>query len=167
MSNSIFSRRSIRKFESRLVEKEKLRKLLEAAMCAPTGGNQREWEFVVVTEPELLKRLGAASPYAGSVAEAPLAIVPVANLEACRFEELWQQDLAAATQNILIEAVELGLGAVWLGIAPLPERMEKVAEILKIPGKMLPFAIIPVGYPAELKETGNRYEEAKVHDNRF
>lgn len=165
--NSIFTRTSVRKFENRPVEEEKVRKLLSAAMAAPTAGNQREYEFVVVDDPAILKELAAVSPYAGPAGKAPMAIVPLGNPQLCRFTDYIPQDLGAASQNILLEAVGLGLGAVWLGIAPLTDRMEKVATILGIPEGIVPFAIIPVGYPAEQRQAADRYEATKVHYNHY
>ena len=165
--NSIFKRKSIRKYEGRPVEQEKIHLLLKAAMAAPTARNQREWEFVVVTDRGVLQELSQASPYAKPTAGAPLAIVPVANTERMNGTAYLEQDLGAAVENILIEVEELGLGAVWMGIMPREERMAKVAEVLRLPDHIVPFAIVAVGYPAEAKEAGDRYEEDRVHYNRY
>ena len=164
---SIFRRRSIRKFENRQVEEEKMHLLLKAAMSAPTARNQREWEFVVVTDKAILKKLAEASPYAKPVEGAPLAIVPLVNKNKLESPAYAHQDLGAATENILIEAEELGLGAVWLGIAPREERMESVSKTLKLPENVEPFAVIAVGYPGERKETEDRYDKEKVHFNKY
>ncbi len=165
--NSIFTRTSVRTYKDIPVEQEKVELLLKAAMAAPTAGNQREYEFVVVTDKDILQKLSKASPYAGSVAKAPLAIVLLVNPEGIPYEEYYQQDLGASAQNILLEATELGLGSVWLGIAPLEERMRAVAEILKIPAPKYPFAIIGIGYPKSVREAKDRYEENKVHYNQY
>lgn len=165
--NSIFKRRSIRKYEEKSVENEKIHLLLKAAMSAPTARNQREWEFVVVTDPEILRELSQASPYAKPTAAAPLAIVPLANTERMNGTAYLEQDLGAAVENILIEAEELSLGAVWMGIMPREERMARVSEVLKLPEHVVPFAIVAVGYPAEVREAGERYEEERVHYNGY
>lgn len=165
--NSIFTRKSIRKYEKRFVEPEKVELLLKAAMAAPSAGNQRAWEFIVVTDEKILQQLSSASPYATPMKEAPLGIIVLANTNEIRHPKFPQQDLAAASENILLEAVELGLGAVWLGIAPAKERMEKVSEILGIPKHVEPFAMIPVGYPVENRIEEDRYDCAKVHYNRY
>ncbi|MDO4345383.1 MAG: nitroreductase family protein [Eubacteriales bacterium] len=165
--NSIFKRRSIRKFEEKQVEQEKIEKLLAAGMAAPTARNLREWEFVVVTEREILNQLRSASPYAGPLAKAPMAIVPLVNRKAAGESKYCEQDLGAACQNILVEAVELGLGGVWLGIAPVKERMKTVSDILKLPDYVQPFSILALGYPAEEKAPHEGFEEGKVHYNRY
>ncbi len=165
--NSIFARRSIRKYHAKPIEKEKIRILLGAAMAAPTARNQREWEFVVVTADGIRRQLSEVSPYTGPAAAAPLVIVPVADKNRMTSPKYFEQDLAAATENILLEAEELGLGAVWMGIAPLEERMSRVSQILGLPENILPFALIAVGYPGEVKKAEDRYEEERVHYERY
>ena len=165
--NSIFARRSIRKYEDTPVEEEKIKRLLGAAMSAPTARNQREWEFIVVTDREVRRQLSEASPYAKPAFAAPLVIVPAADKNRMTSPKYFEQDLAAATENILLEAEELGLGAVWMGIAPLEERMRKVSGTLNLPENILPFALIAVGYPVEINKAEDRYEESRVHYNRY
>ena len=165
--NSIMVRRSIRKYQKRAVEEQKVHELLKAALSSPTARNQREWEFVVVTDKEILKALSECSPYAGPAAEAPLAIIPVANEKRMKSPAYFEQDLAATTENILIEAVVLGLGGLWMGIAPKKERMDKVSEVLHLPEHTKPFAIISIGYPAEERIETERYEEERIHYNQY
>lgn len=161
--NTIFQRTSIRNYEDRPVEKEKVEQLLRAAMAAPSAGNQQPWEFYVVTDKEKIEKLAESSPYAGCAKRAPILIVSCFKTEDILFPEYAQIDLSACTQNILLEAVELGLGAVWLGIAPIPERMEVVKELLDLPQNLEAFAIIPCGYPAEEKVQQNRFEQSRIH----
>lgn len=165
----IFTRRSIRRFEDRPVEKAVLDKLLRAAMQAPSAGNQRPWEFLVIEDKTLLEKLSHMSPYAGPCARAPMAIVLLANLGQLNFPECWQQDMGAATENLLLEAVHLGLGAVWMGTAPEENRETYVRDLFGLPEQVRPFALIALGYPAE--GTGNhftdRYEEKRVHHETY
>ena len=160
--NEIFHRTSIRKFTSRPVEADKIELLLRAAMAAPSAGNQQPWEFYVVTDKNTLNALADCSPYAGSLYNAPLGIV-VCCRKNCRLPEYAQIDCSAAIENLLLEADSLGLGAVWLGIAPRPERMEKTGKVLEIPENLYVFSLIACGYPAEEKKQQDRYEEARVH----
>lgn len=160
--NSIFHRTSIRRFENRPVEQEKVELMLRAAMAAPSAGNQQPWEFYAVTRPETLAALAASSPYAGCAEHAPLAFVICRRGEG-RFPEYAPQDLSACAENLLLEADDLGLGAVWLGIAPLAERMDAVRAALKLPAGLEAFAVIACGYPAEVREQQDRYDEARVH----
>ncbi len=160
--NSIFHRTSIRAFEGKEVEMEKITQLLKAAMAAPSAGNQQPWEFFVVKDPQIKAGLAASSPYAGCAAGAPIVIVPCCRAEAV-FPECVPLDLSAATENILLEADELGLGAVWLGIAPLEDRMNAVKKVLGLPDSLVPFALIPVGYPKTVRPQQDRYDESRVH----
>lgn len=160
---AIFSRTSIRKYEERPVEEAKIEKLLRAAMAAPSAANQQPWEFYVVTDKEKLQALSQASQYAGPVANAPLAIVPCYNKEKLIFADYADIDMSAATENLLLEAEEQGLGAVWLGIAPLADRMAIVAEILALPPSLAAFAIVPVGYPVGKKPQPDRYDPKRIH----
>ena len=164
---AIFSRTSIRKFENRPVEDEKIEKLLRAAMAAPSAGNQQPWEFIVVTDPQLSSALSSVSPYAGPAAAAPLNIVILQSASSARWPEYAPQDLGAAAENILLEAVELGLGAVWLGIAPLQERIDKVKELFSLPDTVSAFAIISVGYPASAAAQIDRFDPARVYTNGY
>lgn len=159
----IFERTSIRNYEDRPVEKEKVEQLLRAAMAAPSAGNQQSWEFYVVTDREKIEKLAGSSPYAGCAKRAPLVIVSCYRTKDVLFPEYAQIDLSACTENLLLEAAELGLGAVWLGIAPLTERMEAVKEILDLPEDLEAFALIPCGYPAEEKKQQDRFEEKRIH----
>lgn len=161
--NEIFKRVSIREFQDREVEPEKLILLLKAAMAAPSAGNQQPWEFYIVRDPENLEQLSAASPYAGCTKGAPAAIVPCARTNGLRHAAYSDIDMSAATQNLLLEAVALGLGAVWLGIAPLKERIDAVRKIIGAPKELAPFAIVPVGYPVRERLQEDRYDESRVH----
>ena len=142
----ILERVSVRKYEARPVEREKLEALLRAAMAAPSAGNQQPWEFAVVQERALLDRLAGASPYAKPLLAAPAGIAVLSRTQGLRFPEYWQQDL----------------GAVWMGIAPLEERMRAVAEILGLGEGLQAFALVAVGYPAEKAAPHDRFDPSRV-----
>lgn len=164
----IFTRRSVRTYLDKPVEPEKIETLLRAAMQAPTAVNQQAWEFVVVTERDIIDRLADVSPYAGMLKKAPLAIVPVGNLETAKVPAMWQQDVSAAIENILLEAVHLELGAVWLGIYPAEDRVQGVADILGLPDHVKTLGILSIGYPKDpYTEAPSRYDPAKVHYNKY
>lgn len=158
----IFHRTSIRKYEKRKVEKDKVEQLLRAAMAAPSAKNQQPWEFYVVTASDKLRELSECSPYAGMLKEAPLGIVVCCQKD-CHLPVYAQIDCSAAVENLLLEADSLGLGAVWLGIAPLEDRMEAVGKVLGIPENLYVFSMIACGYPAEDKTQQDRYDETRVH----
>ena len=160
--NSIFHRISVRKYEQRAVDPEKIEMMLKAAMAAPSACNQQPWEFYVVTDKELIGQLSEASPYAKCAKEAPVVFVPCFRSEGIA-PEYFNIDMSAAVENLLLEADTLGLGAVWMGISPDEGRMEAVRKVLDIPVNLNAFALVPCGYPAEEREQENRYEESRVH----
>ena len=161
--NAIFTRTSTRSFESRPVESKYIIKILRAAMSAPSATNQQPLEFYVTDDKDLISRLSTSSPYATPAKNAPVVIIPCWNTENLREASMVEIDMAMSAQNILLEAEELGLGAVFLGIAPIPERMQAVAEILKLPENFKAFAIIPVGWPKTKHEQEDRYEPSRIH----
>ena len=161
--NAIFQRRSVRQFQNTPVTTQQVETLLRAAMCAPSAGNQQPWEFYVVQDRETQARLSQCSPYAGCAAKAPLVLVPCAKKEGVGYPENVPMDLSAATENILLEAVALGLGAVWLGIAPLEARIAGVRKVLNIPETLEPFALVAVGTPEKNIPAEDRYQPEKVH----
>ena len=163
----IFNRASVRTFSKHKVEPEKIESLMRAAMAAPSACNQQPWEFVVVTEPEILTRLSECSPYAGCLRNAPLGIAVCMRTEDLRAPDYAQIDASAATENILLEAVHLGLGAVWLGIAPGIERMEAVRQVIQTPETIQPFCLIACGYPNKPVVPADRYDPARVHHEKW
>ena len=162
--DAILARRSIRRYLDKEVEKEKLNLLLEAAMAAPSAMNIKPWEFVVIKDPENLTKIRSVSPLGKYVA--PAAIVVCGNTSffkhpmASRF---WVQDACAATQNILIAAVELGLGTVWVGIHPIKIFTDRISNILNLPKSVVPLNIIFIGYPAEEKPARTQFNADRVH----
>ncbi|WP_018306537.1 nitroreductase family protein [Desulfitobacterium hafniense] len=161
---AIFNRRSVRKYEDKPVEREKIEKLLRAAMQAPSAGNQQPWEFIVIEDKKTLKKLSEASPYSKMVANSAATFVLLSRTEGLKFLGCSPQDMGAAAENLLLEAVELGLGAVWLGIAPVEERMNYIKNMFNLPGNIEPFALIPVGYPdGQKNEFVDRFDETRVH----
>ncbi len=162
--NTILNRRSIRKYEDKPVEKEKIEKILKAAMQAPSAANQQPWEFLVIENKETLKKLADMSPYSKMVGSAPLAILLMARKEGLIFPDCVPQDMGAAAENLLLEVADLGLGAVWLGVTPMIDRMEFTKKLFDLPDSIQPFALIPIGYPdGQENAFVNRYDETRVH----
>ena len=158
----IFTRVSIRKYQPRPVEPEKITAILRAAMAAPSAGNQQPWEFYVITNPELIAQLSTVSPYSGCAKGAPVVIVSAYR------EKLWapmyaEIDMSIAMENLWLACEEQGLGGVWMGIAPQPERMQAVEQLVGIPEGLRAFAIFPLGYPAEERQQQDRFDESRIH----
>ena len=146
--NSIFHRRSVRQFQNKPVEKEKIEQILKAGMNAPTATDDREWYFWVVENDTVRRQLSSVTPYAGPAAKAPLDIVIGYRSKAGNAPEYAEINMAIVSENIMLEADSLGLGSVMLGIAPHEERMRKVEEFLQMPDGISAFTVIPVGYAA-------------------
>jgi nitroreductase len=162
---AIMTRRSIRKYSPEPIQDDLVKKILAAAMNAPSAGNQQPWQFVVVNERKSLDAIAEIHPHGKMLKQAPLAIVVCGDLSVEKHKGYWVQDCSAATQNMLLAAHGLGLGAVWLGVYPREERMKGIGEFLKVPEQVVPFCVVSVGWPAEKVEQVKRYEEKKVHWN--
>ena len=160
--NSIFHRVSIRKYQDRPVEKEKTEAILRAAMQAPSAANQQPWEFYVVTDRKILQALSEVSPYAKMTASAPAAIVSAYRVN-CAIPAYADIDMSIAMENLWLETDNQGLGGVWLGIAPVEERMKAVEKAVGIPDHLRAFAIFPFGYPAEERQQQNRFDPERIH----
>ncbi|RJQ52475.1 MAG: nitroreductase family protein [Actinobacteria bacterium] len=162
---AILTRRSIRRYTGDGIESEDLKKLLEAAMAAPSAGNQQPWQFIAITDRQLLKRIPDVHPHAQMVPSAAAGIVVCADTTSERYPDYWIQDSAAATQNILLAAHGIGLGAVWLGIHPRQARVEAFRELFGIPAHVTPLSMVSIGHPAERKPPANRFDPARIHYN--
>ena len=158
----LFHRISVRKYEAREVEDEKLVEILRAGMQAPSAGNQQPWEFYIIKDAERRAALGEVHQWATPAAEAPVSIVS-AYREETRMPEYTPQDMAICMENMWLMIDALGLGGVWLGIAPVEERMRKVEEIAGIPSGQRAFGILTVGYPAEERPQADRFEAERSH----
>ncbi len=164
---TILTRRSIRKYTGRPVSDELVTQLLRAAMAAPSAANQQPWQFVVVRDQGVLEAIASASPYSGMTKQAQVAVVVCADLSREATPGYWAQDCAAATENLLLAAHSLGLGAVWLGFYPREERVAALAEILGTPENVVPFAVVPIGYPAEDPGPVDRFDTSRIHLERW
>jgi nitroreductase len=162
---TIFARRSIRKYTAEPVGETDIKTLLEAAMAAPSASNRKPWQFVVVTERQTLDRLADFHPHGKMLFEATLCIAVCGDLT--EMERFWVQDCSAATENLLLAATALGLGAVWLGVYPREERVAAVRQVLGIPETIVPLNLISIGHPAEEKEPRTQYDAARVHHGRW
>ena len=161
----INTRRRIREYDSKEDEDEKIEMILKAGMQAPGSRLGAEpWEFLIIKNKETLAKIGEIKP---RVTNAPVAILLIANIERSFYKLVWQQDMSAAAENMLLEAVNLGLGGLWNGVAPEEERMNAIGEIVGLPkdDNLKPFCIITLGYPAEGWENKfmDKYDESRIH----
>ena len=161
--NSIFHRISVRKYEDKPVEKEKIMQILKAGMQAPSACNQQPWEFYVVTDKKKIEALSKMTSYTGCAAKAPVVLVSAYRLEGLVAPAFAQIDMSIAQENIWLETDALGLGGVWIGIAPLKDRMALVHDILKLPENVEVFSLFALGYPAESRKQQDRFDKSRIH----
>ena len=164
---AIFSRRSVREYLPGKLEEGQIDNLLKAGMSAPSAGNARPWQFVVIDQPEKLAAIPSVHPYARMAAGAPLAVLICGDPEKERYPGFWPQDCAAAAQNILLAAHAQGLGAVWCGVYPEEERVQLFQEMFSIPPAVIPFALIVIGRSASEAQDPERYDSRRVHRNKY
>ena len=165
INEMIKKRRSIRKFKpDAVVTDEQLKTLLEAAMLAPSACNMRPWEFIAVQNREVLDEIRRVHPFAGMLNTASAAIIVLAKTDVFNdvSEGFFPQDCGAATQNILLQAAELGLGTCWCGVYPKPEKVAAMAKLLELPENLVPFNVIAIGVPDEADGSRGHYEEEKI-----
>lgn len=167
LMKNILNRRSIRKYKNKKVCDEKIEKLLRAAMAAPSAGNEQPWEFIVVRDKNKLKGIINHHKYANMLNEANVAIVVCGDINRERYEGFWVQDCSAATQNILLAAESQGLGAVWLGVYPKEDREKGIRKVLSIPDNINILSVVSIGYPNEEKKPSDRYDEERIHYNKW
>ena len=163
---NILTRTSIRAYQDKVVEAEKEEQLLRAAMAAPTARNTQPWRFVVIKDRAILQNIADNFSSMKVAASAPLAIVVCGDLQSAipgAGVDYWIQDASAATKNLLLAAHGLGLGAVWCGVTPLPERVAHFKELLALPDHILPLNVIPIGYPAEDPAPKNKWKPEHIH----
>ena len=167
--DNILARTSIRSYQDRPVEQDKIEKLLRAGMAAPSAVDKRPWHFVVVTDKQVLEGLAEANPNAGMAARAPLAIVVCGDKTKAltRVPDYWVQDASAATENILLAAQGMGLGAVWTGTYPVTDRVEKVAKVINLPEHIVPFCTIVIGYPEKYQAPKDKWDESNISYNTY
>lgn len=162
----ILQRRSIRKFTEEQVDRETILQILQAGMAAPSATNRQPWEFVVLTERKLLDRVRRVLVLGRY--DAPLTIIVCGNMQRALpgpARDFWVQDCSAATQNILLAATGLGLGAVWIGVHPIGLLKKGVSHAVGLPKHLVPLAAVCIGHPAETKPPRTQFDPRKVHWN--
>ena len=163
----IFKRKSVRQFRDEKVSDELIENLLKAGMQAPSSCNSQPWEFIVVSKKEDKEAISKMHRFAAPAARASHLIITLGNLNEAKVIGMIEQDLGACNENILLQATHEGLGAVWLGFHPIEDRTLKLKEYLNIPDYCIPFSVICVGGPLKESEVKLRYDESKVHFDRF
>ncbi len=168
--NNIMTRVSVRTFTGEKISDAQLDTLLRAAMAAPSAINKQPWAFIVVTDEEKIAALGEALPYSRCSNHPAVAIIPCGDLSKAIEGELgafWINDVSAATENLLLAAHAMGLGAVWTGLHPDMNRAKMAQEMLGLPEHIIPLCVVPVGVPAEQPEIKDKYKPENIHYNQW
>ena len=174
--SSILSRSSLRRFTSEPVSNEAVQTLLHAAMAAPSSMNLQPWHFIVIRNEKLKLELRSCLPYAKMLKDGSIGIVVCGDTSL--YERVnrmdgedntlyWVQDCSAASENLLLTAHALGLGAVWTGVYPLESRVSKLQELLRIPSSIVPLNLIVVGHPASSTKPMDKWDATKIHYEHF
>jgi len=162
---AIYKRRSIRKYQSTPVPQEKLREFIKAGMNAPSAGDQQPWVFIIIDKRKILDKIPEVHPYSKMLHQAQVAILVCGDIKKEKHKDYWVQDCSAATENILLEIADQDFGAVWLGVYPRQDRVIGIQKMLNLPEHIIPFSLIPVGYPAEEKPGKNVFHEEMIRFN--
>lgn len=167
---NLMTRVSVREFTGEKISEAQIDTLLRAAMAAPSAINKQPWAFIVVTEDSIIAKLGEALPYSRCSNHPAVAIIPCGDLSKAiegDMANFWINDVSAATENILLAAHSMGLGAVWTGLHPDMNRAKMVQQMLGLPEHIIPLCVVPVGVPAEHPEVKDKYQPANIHYNKW
>jgi nitroreductase len=165
----IFERRSIRVYSPGRIAEPQIKRMLEAAMAAPSAMSRDPWRFVVVENPETLAKLPKLLPGGAMLSTAAAAIVVCGDLETAfdRNVSYMLQDCSAAIENLLICAHGLGLGACWVGVHPDEKAIQGVKQLFELPVAVIPIAVISLGLPGEDPGPRTRYNGEFVHREKW
>lgn len=167
---NIMTRVSVREFTGEKITEAQIDTLLRAAMAAPSAINKQPWAFIVVTDEEVIAQLGEALPYSRCSNHPAIAVIPCGDLSKAipgEMANFWINDVSAATENLLLAAHAMGLGAVWTGLHPDMNRAKLVQEMLDLPEHIIPLCVVPVGVPAEQPDIKDKYKEENIHYNKW
>lgn len=159
---ALISRRSIRRYEYQELPDTSIEKLLTAAMHAPSSKNLQPWHFIVIRDRKNLEAITAFHPFSKMLHKASAAILVCGDTTLNPEEKYLLQDCSAATQNLLLAAHDMGLGGVWLGINPRPERMEGMRQLCQLPDHIIPISLVSIGYPLASKPQPERYQPERI-----
>lgn len=160
---AIKTRRSIRTFSDETIPEEQLTQILTCGMYAPSAGNQQPWQFILIQDKQVLRKIPDIHEHAHMMSMASAGILVCIDSSLEKHNNMGVQDCAAATQNILLAAHALGIGSCWLGVYPREKRMNSLREMLRIPDSVIPFSLIALGFYREKKEQIERFNKQRIH----
>lgn len=164
---TIFSRKSVRNMTPDAIEKSTIELLIRAGMAAPSAKNTQPWEFIAITNRQVLDAMADGLPYAKMLKQANCAIIVCGDMENEGGLTHWAEDCAAATENILLAAESMGLGAVWTAAFPDESRIATVRASTQIPEHIVPLCVIPIGTPTGTDQPKDKYKPERIHWERW
>jgi len=165
---AILTRQSIRRFADEPVSDEDIETIIASALSAPSAFNQRCVRIVLVRDPLVLEQLTLTHSHATPLRAAKVGLVVCGDTRVERYPgSYWDQDATAALENALIAANALGLGAVWIGVKPWPDRMKHVRETVRLPHGVEPLGLVAIGQAAERHDPTIRFDASWVHQDRW
>jgi len=166
--NSIFKRKSVRTFTNKKIERETLKTIVHAGMVAPSAMNVKPWQFIVIEDDKQKEKVSTISPYARFAATSGAIIIVLGDRrKISEMNNKWEQDLSAATENILLQIVEENLGGCWIGLYPNGERMKEVSSIINAPSHIIPFSIIALGESEQIPSRHDQFDDSIVYWDTF
>ncbi len=163
----ILTRRSIRKYTDKVIDRNTVEELVRYGMYAPSACNTQPWHFVLLNDPELFKKIMEFQPHTQMLSHAQWVIAVCGDEQLAHTPEYWPVDCAAATQNILLAAHGMGIGSVWLGIYPRPDRVLAMKNLLNLPEHIHAFSLISIGYPDQQIPQPDRSQPSRIHLNKW
>lgn len=163
---NILTRCSVRTYSDKEVSDSQIDTLLRAAMAAPTAVDRRPWQFIVIRDRAALDSIAANCRNISMAGQANVAIAVCGDMTLALdgdAQAYWIQDCSAATENLLLAANAMGLGAVWCGIYPIQERVDFIRNLLDLPEDAVPLNIIPIGYPSTETTPKEKYDSTRIH----
>ena len=164
---AIRTRRSVREYSEKPVSDKDIELLLRAAMAAPSANNTQPWEFVVIKSREKIQEAVEKTVFPALAKSAPLAILTCVDTKLEGLKDSGVLALSACTQNLLLAAHASGLGAVWTASYPREERMQKMRNFLGLPEHIIPMALVVIGHPKEVPAPVDRFNPARVHNEKW
>lgn len=167
---AIMTRTSVRQYADKEISRQQIDSLLRAAMAAPTAVDARPWQFVVITDRAILDSIAAHCRNIQMASQAQLAIAVCGDMTKAmegEGKDYWIQDCSAASENLLVAANAMGLGAVWCGIYPIAERVSFISGLLQLPPEIVPLNIIPIGYPSAATTPKEKFDSLRIHFNKY
>jgi nitroreductase len=165
--DALYNRRSIRKYSSEKVNDDMLKSIIKAGMYAPSAVDKQPWHFIIFRDKKIIQRITAIHPNASMLVGASAGILVCFDTQLQHDEGYGPVDCSAATQNMLLAAHGLGIGACWIGIFPRMNRVKSLSEIFNLPEHVLPFSVISLGFPDQEKGVPERYDESRIHFDRW